>query len=76
MQVWITTNDNPYDPFEQFDLWYSFDVQKGYNTCAYVARIARTAPDLTKAETDEEIERAIDEIIETNGPAMYKKVTA
>ena len=26
----LTTIDNPFDPFEQFDEWLMFDKQKGY----------------------------------------------
>lgn len=36
----LTTFDNPFDPFEQFDLWYQYDTDKGYNSCAYLDRIA------------------------------------
>ena len=38
----LTTFDNPYDPFDQFDQWYMFDTDKGYNSAAYLARIAKT----------------------------------
>ena len=39
-QVAITTFDNPFDPFKDFESWFMFDVEKGYNTCSYLARIA------------------------------------
>ena len=38
-EVMLTTIDNPYNPFEQFDLWLLCDKDKGYNTCEYLARI-------------------------------------
>ena len=70
----LTTIDNPYDPFEQFDLWFLFDIEKGYNSCAYLARIARTSDQLSDEENNEEIERAIDEIIKYDFMNIYKKV--
>lgn len=75
MKVAITTIDNPYNPFEQFDSWFLFDVEKGYNTCAYLGRIARTSESLSDAENDNEVERAIDEIIKYDVENIYKKVT-
>lgn len=69
----LTTMDNPYDPFEQFDEWYSFDMDHGYNSCSYLARIARTSDQLTDAENDREVERAIDEIIKYDFMNLYKK---
>ena len=39
----LTTFDNPYDPFEQFTLWFLFDVETGYNTCSHLARIAKNS---------------------------------
>lgn len=71
----LTTFDNPFDPFEQFTSWFLFDVEKGYNSCAYLDRIARTSEQLSEEENKEEIERAIDEIIKYDFMNIYKKVT-
>ena len=70
----LTTVDNPYDPFSDFDRWFLFDIVKGYNSCSYLARIARTSDQLSDKENEEEINRAIDEIITLN-PTMYKKIS-
>lgn len=71
--VAITTIDNPYDPFDQFREWYMFDSLAGYGSCGYLDRIAHTSDALTDEENEQEIERAIDEIIMFN-PTIYKKV--
>ena len=71
----LTTFDNPFDPFEQFTSWFLFDVEKGYNTCSYLGRIAHLTDDMTELETNEEIERAIDDIIKYDFMHIYKKVT-
>lgn len=71
----LTTVDNPYDPIKQFTLWFMFDVEKGYNSCSYLSRIARTSDQLSDEENDLEIERAIDEIIKYDFMNIYKKVT-
>ena len=70
----LTTFDNPYDPFEQFTSWFLFDVEKGYNSCEYLARIAKTSDQFTDKENEKEIERAIDEIIKYDFRNIYKKV--
>lgn len=61
--VMITTEDNPYNYFDNFEEWYNYDIQKGYNTCSLLARIARTSDQLSDDENEREIERAIDEIL-------------
>lgn len=74
MKCMLTTDDNPFDPFEQFDEWYIFDEAKGYCTSGYVARIVRTANDLSKEDQENAIEAAIDEIVAMHPLGHYKKV--
>lgn len=72
----LTTADNPFDPFTEFDEWLRFDESKGYNTCAYLARIAKTSDELSETDQNLAIQSAIDEIIRMNVLGIYKKVTA
>nr|DAT83170.1 MAG TPA: CRISPR-associated protein [Caudoviricetes sp.] len=73
-QCALTTFDNPFDPFEQFDSWFLFDTEKGYNSCAYLGRIAKTSDQMSDEENDREVERAIDEIVKYDFMNIYKKV--
>ena len=70
----LTTFDNPFDPFNQFIDWQLFDIEHGYNTCSYLARVAKLTDDMTQKEEIEEVERAVDEIILNNPLPIYKKV--
>lgn len=70
----LSTIDNPYNPFTQFDEWFVYDVGKGYNSCEYLARIAKTSSALTEEENEEEVERAIDEIVALDPFGVYRKV--
>ena len=74
MKTMLSTIDNPFNPFEDFDSWFLFDVEKGYNSCSYLARIAKTSNEFTEEEEAEEIERAIDEIIQYDFMNLYIKV--
>ena len=75
MKAMLTTKDNPYNPFDDFKSWFLFDVEKGYNSCSKLARFTRTSDQFTDEENNEEIERAIDEIIKYDFLDVYMKVT-
>jgi hypothetical protein len=70
----LTTIDNPFDPFDDFDSWFQFDTEHGYNSCSRLDRIAKIEDDMSSVEIDREIERAIDEIIFYDPIGIYKKV--
>lgn len=74
MASMITTVDNPYDPRTDFEAWYMWDTGQGYNTSAYLARVAAVADEFPEAVRDRQIEDAIDEIIELHSGGMYKKL--
>lgn len=71
----LTTTDNPFDPFTQFDEWNRFDEDAGYYSNAYLARIAKTSDELSVADETLAIDAAIDEIVRYNITGRYKKVT-
>jgi len=59
----LTTKDNPYNPWTNYDEWYAYDLIKGYNSPSYQARIAVTSDQLSDEENDQIINDAIEEII-------------
>jgi hypothetical protein len=74
MRTAITTVDNPFNPFTDFDSWFRFDCDKGYNTCAYLARISRPSETNSEKENEEAVEEAIDEIIQYDFMNIYRKI--
>lgn len=74
VDVMLTTVDNPYDPFEQYDLWESFDQENGYNTPSVLAQYADVSNSMTDSEQLYEISNAIDEILQDDLLLIYKKV--
>ena len=74
-RVAITTTDNPFNPFDDFTSWFMFDVEKGYYTCNKIARLSQTSDDMTEKEENEEVERAIDRLIEIDPLDIYIKLT-
>lgn len=80
-QCMLTTTDNPWDPFTDFEAWFAYDSQKGYGTCSYLARIANSSQELSDEDNDFEMQDAIDQIVQmdlialvTNNEVHYKKL--
>lgn len=59
----LTTTDNPYDPFLNWDEWYFYDLSKGYNTCERLARLTKPVFQLPDEAIESEIEEAIEQLI-------------
>jgi hypothetical protein len=82
--VAISTTDNPYDPFDDFEEWYAYDERHGYHTCAYLDRSCVTSESLSEEENLKNIEDGIDSIIlftpiagygdDENDLVFYKKI--
>ena len=70
----VTTIDNPFNPFTQFDEWNDYDMAMGYNTLSYLARIAKTSIELSEEEQEQAINTAVEEIVRLNVNGLYKKV--
>jgi hypothetical protein len=70
----LTTIDNPFNPFTQFDEWYAWDRNAGYDTPSLLARIAKVSDDMSEPDQDLAIQLAIDEIVSENVSGMHKKV--
>jgi hypothetical protein len=71
----LTTVDNPFNPFTMFDEWMDYDIRMGYNTAAFLARIAKVSDDLSQPDQSLAIQNAIDEIVYENVSGMWRKVS-
>lgn len=74
-ECYITTEDNPFNIFEDFDNWKQYDEDHNYFTCEYIARVRDTYPQSIDSEDEQLImNQVFDDIIELNLLGNYKKV--
>lgn len=65
-ELMLSTSDNPFNPFKEFDSWFAFDLSKGYNTLSYLANLAETSDDALDLENTLAINEAIMEAVNIN----------
>lgn len=70
----LTTVDNPFDPFTDFDEWNAYDMSLGYHTMAFLARVASSSHDLSEADQEWAIEQAVQEIARENVSGVHRLV--
>ena len=70
----LTTVDNPWNPYTDYDSWYQYDQAHGYDSAGLLGRVANVSLDLSDADIDAAIEDAIDEIVQINVSGIHKKV--
>ena len=69
----LTTVDNPHNPYDDFTSWLMYDIEKGYNTCSLLGRVVQLEDEMSSNEMDDEISRAIEEIIFYDEAGLYTK---
>lgn len=71
----LTTVDNPFDPFDNFNDWFQFDCDHHYDSCGLLARtIGNSLDDSLPTEEIKITESAIDEIVKNDMLNRYTKV--
>jgi hypothetical protein len=71
----LTTVDNPYNPFTEWDEWYAFDARQGYHTPGLIDRLTFDSHELSEADQTLSVRLAIGEIARENVLGIYKLVT-
>jgi len=79
-EIMLTTVDNPYNPFDNFENWYAYDMllasqQSRPTVCSYLARIGHFSSQMTEELENRAYESAINEIVEFNVTGLYRKIT-
>lgn len=69
----LTTIDNPWSPFTNFDEWRAFDENAGYNTLGLLANIAGYAPDREADVAENDMQLAMYEVYSMM-PGLYRIV--
>jgi hypothetical protein len=72
-ETWVTTLDNPFDPFEESENWKRFDEDKGYYTDNLVARMVKADDELDEDSFNMAVEEAVDRIVNLNLLGIYRK---
>ena len=60
-ESYLTTKDNPFSYFDQYDEWLAFDEDKGYFTNALVARLMAERP-VSKFYSNERVVDILEEV--------------
>lgn len=70
----LSTTDNPFNPYLDFDNWLRFDNDYKYNSLGLVMRFALITDEMSESQEEYEYERAIDEIVKYDPLGIRIKV--
>lgn len=74
-EVMLTTIDNPFNPFTDYDEWLSFDREKGYYTNELLARVSNASDELSDEDNESIIREAMEEICRYNVSGVHRMIT-
>lgn len=69
----LTTYDNPFNPFTEFNLWFKHDLLLGHNCCGLLSQVANVNNIQSDYYNQKDVNDAIDYICE-QFPLIFKKV--
>ena len=67
----LSTSDNPYNPWTDYDKWLAWDESSGYNTNNYLARLCNTLAGMSDEDEEYVYRLAVDSILEQNITGNY-----
>lgn len=70
----LTTYDNPFNPFTDFETWWKFDHLLMHNTCELLAMYANPDPNVSDEINDQWAVEAMNTIVYLE-PTIYKIVS-
>lgn len=73
--VMLTTIDNPFNPFTNYDEWLTYDLQMNYNTNSLLDRVANVSDELSDEDYDEIVYEAMKEICKYNLSGVHRLIT-
>lgn len=73
--VMLTTYDNPFNPFTEFNRWWKEDISLGHDCCGLLAREAATSTVFSDEKNRKYIREAMERIV-SRQPMIYKMVYA
>ena len=65
MAVTLTTIDNPFHPFNEFEQWLNFDKMHNYNSSELLDRFVYVSDALSESDQELAYEEAVDHIVES-----------
>lgn len=72
----LTTTDNPFNPFTQFDEWNAYDLKEGWFTLSYLGRVVKSSDELSESDQHKAFELGVQEILDNDAFGVYVRVTA
>lgn len=69
----LTTFDNPFNPFTEFDRWWKEDLLLGHNCCGLLANESNVSDIASEEVNDKAIIEAMERIVKRE-PMIYKIV--
>lgn len=73
-ETWVTTLDNPFDPFKEAENWKRFDEDHGYHTTSLICRFLVDSDEFDEETYRECLESAVDDVVRFNPTGNYRKV--